>query len=110
MKKVTLFLLILILAGFASPYAFAASPWTEKGTWSQKAGAKLDFGIKNLFGGPFELIRQPWAAYKAKTNVGAALGHGIYYAIADTLGGALHIITFPIVELDIPLPENGVSF
>ena len=110
MKKSTLLVLsILLLTAFIPGAAFAASPWTEKTTWSDKATAKLDFGFKNVFGGFTEIYTQPTKAHKDKTCVVKGLGKGIAYAVADTLGGALHIVTFPIVDLDVPLPENGIN-
>ena len=39
---------------------------------------------------------------------GVGIG-GLYYAIADTLGGAIHLVTFPVTSLDVPLPNNGVQ-
>lgn len=108
MKKLTVFVLLLILTSLA-PSAWAASPWTEKTTWGDKAVAKLDFGFKNFFGGVSELWMEPREVWSDKSQLPAAFGRGIAYSLADIVGGALHILTFPITQLDVPLPENGVQ-
>ncbi len=90
--------------------AFAASPWTEKATWSEQALGKFEFGFKNLFAGWTEVYTETKAAYKADgQNVITGFGKGVLDAILNTAGGALHLATFPITQLDIPLPHNGVQ-
>jgi len=88
--------------------AFAGSPWTEKTTYGDKMTGKLDFGLRNLLGGWTELITEPKAAYDSKGNILYGVGRGVYNSIMYTLGGAVHLVTFP-VPIDVPLPENGVS-
>ena len=90
--------------------AFAASPWTEGATYADKLRGKLDFGVKNLFAGWTEIVSQPWNAHKQGHSPIEGFGRGLVYFFADTIGGALHAGTFPITNLDIPLPENGVHF
>ena len=109
MKKISLVLFLLAVLLIPS-LAFAASPWTEKTTWKEKAVGKLDFGFKNALGGWTELFRKPYHAYNDKTNIFEGIGRGLWYGAADEVGGALHIATFPITQLDVPLPENGVQF
>jgi len=124
MKK-TISLLVMLavlltptLAFAASPWTevFAASPWTEKDTYAEKVTGKLEFGFKNLVGGWTEIFSRP-GKYKEKEagnvflrigNVFLGIGHGLLNAIVYTVGGAAHMVTFPI-PLDIPLPDNGVS-
>lgn len=109
MKKVAVLLLVVVILA-ACGSAFAASPWTEKTTYKEKALGKLDFGVKNLLAGWLEIFRQPIKYNKdGKSGAEGALV-GIYYAIADTIGGALHLVTFPITQIDVPLPNNGVQF
>ena len=112
MKKLSLLMIMFLFA--AAGTARAASPWMEtQGTWGDKAKAKADFGIKNIFAGWTEIFnetREDYAVAKSPVDGLKGLGRGTVYAIADTLGGALHVITFPLVSVDVPLPENGVSF
>ena len=118
MKKLLLVLLALTFlampgAAFANcekcDLAFKASPWTQKTTWGEKAVGKLDFGIKNVFAGWTEIFTEPKEAHDAKTCVIKGFFHGVANAGLDTVGGILHIATFPITQLDVPLPEGGVS-
>ena len=107
MKKIVVLLLLFVLS--LSTVAFAASPWTEQKTYKDKAFYKLDFGIKNLFGGWTEIVTQPWNHHANPGETAESIARGIYNAVVYTVGGALHIVTFPITNLDVPLPNNGVS-
>lgn len=109
MKKVTVLLLVVAIL-FACGSAFAASPWMEKTTYKDKVFGKLDFAVKNILGGWTEIFRQPIKYNKDGKSVAEGAFMGLYYAVADTIGGALHLVTFPIVALDVPLPNNGVQF
>lgn len=109
MKK-TVLLLVAAAILFSSSQAFAASPWAEKGEYKDQVLAKLDFGVKNTLGGWMELFQQPMKSHKDGKTVSEGALRGIYYAIADTFGGALHLVTFPLPQVDVELPENGVSF
>jgi hypothetical protein len=105
---IVLSFMALPAAGFA---AENASPWTQAPRYWEKSLRKLDFGLKNLFFGWTELIEEPWMAWKNKEeNMCAAKKRGLAHAVADTIGGALHLATFPIPQVDIPLPENGVEY
>lgn len=113
MKKLMLALLAVALLA-APTMAFAecnckASPWTAKTTYKDKALGKLDFGFRNFFGGWTEIFTEPYEANKAKTNIFEGVGKGLWYGIADEIGGVLHIATFPITQLDVPLPEGGTT-
>ena len=109
MKKVAAFLLVITIF-FACGSAFAASPWTSGATYKDKVLGKLDFAVKNVLGGWTELINRPIKYHKDGKNVSEGVLMGVYYAIADTVGGALHLITFPIPAIDVPLPNDGVKF
>ena len=115
MKKSTVFFLIGIFALSITGVAQAASPWTEGKTWHEKALGKLDFGFKNLLGGWTAVFSETAKANKAEggenkaLSVTKGLGRGLAYGLVDTVGGILHVVTFPIVQLDVPLPENGVN-
>ena len=110
MKKIVFCSLLAAMIAWLPAMAFAASPWTEKATWGEKAKWKLDFGVKNLLGGWTEIINQPRKYHKENKNCFEGLGKGFLNAGADTGGGLLHILTFPATNLDIPLPDNGVNF
>ena len=88
---------------------YTASPWTSETGWSSRAVGKLGFGAKNLLLGWTELFTEPKEALDEGGNFFAGLGHGVVNAVADTVGGAVHVITFPITGVDAPLPEGGVS-
>ena len=106
MKK---FLAIALMLGVLfAPTAMAASPWMDGKTYSDKTVGKLNFGFKNLFLGWTEIFYQPHLYGTEGKNAWAGLGKGLVYSLADTLGGAIHLVTFPI-PVDVPLPNNGVN-
>ena len=109
MKKVTILLLGVAIL-FASSSAFAASPWTEGATYKDKVLGKLDFAVKNTLGGWTELFNRPIKYHKEGKNVSEGVLMGIGNAVVYTLGGVLHLVTFPIPAIDVPLPNNGVQF
>lgn len=113
MKKL---MLVLAAAAFlaAPATAFAKcncepSPWAEKSTYSEKAVGKLEFGIKNFFAGWTEIIAEPIEAHREDRNVIKGVGEGLWNGLLDTVGGVLHIATFPITGLDVHLPEGGAT-
>ena len=93
--------------------AQAASPWTEGKTYKDKVIGKLDFGFKNALGGWTAIFSETAKAdSNCKCKVMRTLkgfGRGVAYAVADTFGGILHIVTFPLTQLDVPLPNNGIN-
>lgn len=109
MKKIVPWLLIVCCLTLIVSPAFAASPWTESTTYGERTWNKLVFGFRNLAFGWTELFMQPAQAVQNGENVAAGIGKGFVYMIADTLGGTLHFLTAP-APIDIPLPENGVTF
>ena len=112
MKKILCLSLILAVCTMLIPSGAqaASSPWTEKATYKEKAIWKLDFGMKNVLAGWTEIFTEPYDYYKEDKNVFAGIGIGLYHGIADTVCGALHVATFPIVQIDVPLPGGGVDF
>ena len=113
MKKSTVLFLIAVMTLFLGGIAHAASPWTEEKTYKDKVLGKLDFGFKNTLGGWTAIFSEAKKGNpECKCNVTATakgIGRGIAYAVADTVGGILHIVTFPIPQIDVPLPNNGIN-
>lgn len=108
MRRFLAFLLIGMLLASGSAFATEPSPWTQETTHKEKMLGKLDFGMKNLMAGWTEIFAQPYHAIQHKCCVVKGLGRGLYYAVADEIGGVLHVITFPITSVDVPLPNGGV--
>lgn len=118
MKKILFFLVAALM--LVPSLSFAASPWTTKATYKEKMMGKLDFGVRNLLGGWTEILTEPHEECPcAEQNKGKSAGdkasgvvvgifRGVAYGLIDTAGGALHLVTFPITQVDVPLPENGV--
>lgn len=109
MKKTLRIAVWILLAMIVSTNVFAASPWTEKTTYGEKALAKLEFGLQNLVAGWTQILSTPDEYRRADKNVLKGLQVGAGHALADTIGGALHTLTFFMTNVDIPLPENGVQ-
>ncbi len=103
MKK-ALVVLVVAAVFLAQTAAFAASPWTQETTYEAKAGAKLQFGLKNLVFGWTELLTTPIKGDNFFNDVGT----GLVNTIAYTLGGAAHTATF-LIPVDVPLPNDGVK-
>lgn len=109
MKKTIALLLVFFSIVLIPAGAFAASPWTEQITYRDKLKGKLDFGFKNFLGGWTEIFTEPNDYHKEGKNVAEGTAKGIWNAVVFTVGGLLHIVTFPLTSLDVPLPDNGVS-
>lgn len=88
---------------------YTSSPWTSEVGWSNRAISKLGFGVKNLLLGWADLITEPKEAMDAGENFFVGLGRGLMDGIGNEIGGAVHIVTFPITGLDAPLPEGGTQ-
>ncbi len=94
-----------------SPPAHAAienlkpSPWVKTEPYTEKIINKLGFGLLNTFLGWTALLFEP-ARYENKFT---GLVKGSWRFVTNTVGGVLHIATFPI-PVDIPLPDGGVHF
>ena len=107
-KSMIALMLVLVMAAIPS-LAFAASPWTEGKTYQEKAVGKFQFGFKNLIGGWTLIFSEPQKG-KDAGEVLHYLGKGTVNAVLDTVGGVVHVATFLLPQIDIPLPENGVQF
>ncbi len=112
-RRVWLIFLILVTlfstvgsVGFAY---FEESPWRDEATYNRRMMQKLGFGFANLVIGPFELFEEPYKSVKEEEMMWKGLGRGLANGIIDAVGGALHMITFPVTALDIPLPEGGTD-
>ena len=108
-KSAKLFAVVLTLL-LLPTLALAASPWTEKATYQEKAAAKFAFGMKNLLFGWSALVtpnRCEMAAEKKECKYCPLTG--LYLAIVNTAGGAVHAATF-LIPVDVPLPNNGTQF
>ena len=107
MKKAVGIMLIVMLA-LTPTLAFAASPWTQGANYSERVGQKLQFGLTNTLLGWVDLFVEPNKAASAGGNTWAGVGKGLTDSVLNTVGGALHLVTFPI-PVDIPLPDDGVQ-
>ena len=102
--------LVLGIGLLAAPLlASAASPWADGATWGEKATGKLKYGLTNTLLGWTSLFREPVQASQAGENVFVGIGRGVWNAVGQTVGGALHAVTFPIPQIDVPLPEGGTD-
>ena len=108
-KFVISFLVFVMLIGFGSQAKayFEESHWVAKPTYNQRMVHKLIFGVGNLTCGWVEIVQEPYEAVKRKEMFWRGVSLGIFNGIVDTIGGALHILTFPVTPLDIELPEGG---
>ncbi len=112
MKKMifafTFILFFIPQAGFSAPMSeFPPSQWTKGDGYVEKTVGKLGFGLVNVLLGwtalGSEYFQQP------EDNVGAAFIRSIARTVTNTVGGALHVVTFP-APFDIPLPGGGTAF
>ena len=106
MKKTVFFLILMLMV--ISSFAHAGSSWAEEKTYKDKVVSKLQFALTNVMLGWTEIIAEPERALDEKKNFFTAMGRGFVYFAVDTLGGVAHLVTFPIPQVDIPLPNNGV--
>jgi len=107
-KALVVTLIVFSFVAFSGAPLYAASPWTEASTYSEKSGQKLGFGLKNLLLGWTELFAAPERAKNNGENVFVGFGKGIGNFVVYTVGGALHVVTF-FIPIDVPLPNNGVD-
>ena len=88
---------------------YTASPWTNEMGYANRAKGKLVFGLKNLLLGWTDLFIEPKEAMNGGGNLLQGIGIGLKDAVENTLGGVVHLVTFPITGLDAPLPEGGTQ-
>ncbi len=102
--------MVLGLALLAGPVSvMAASPWADEATYSAKAAGKLKYGLTNTLLGWTSIIRPPVSASQSGENVLVGIGHGLWDAVGQTVGGVLHLVTFPVPQIDVPLPKGGTD-
>lgn len=110
-KQILLLALVLFLSqqvSFALPMnEFPASPWTKGDGYAEKTVGKLGFGLVNIVLGWTALGTEYFEEPDA--NVGVKFLRSIGRTLTNTVGGALHVVTFP-APFDIKLPGGGTSF
>ena len=89
---------------------YTSSPWTSETGYGAQAGGKLLFGVKNLLLGWTDLFTEPHEAVQSGEGIFRGLGYGLKDTIENELGGAVHLVTFFLPQIDAPLPEGGVKF
>ncbi len=107
-KSIHWFLALALVVTLLPTAAFAASPWTQAPTYGEKVKQKLEFGLDNLLLGWTEIFTEPRDYSKEHKCSIKGLGKGLWNALGQEVGGALHVVTFPIL-IDVPLPENGTQ-
>ncbi len=83
------------------------SAWAHETGYVNQAKGKLVYGVKNVLFGWTELFTQPYEDAQNGENIFMGIGKGVWNAVGQTVGGALHLVTFPIPAIDVPLPEGG---
>ena len=83
--------------------------WHDEKLWIDRAWGKAMFGSWNFFLGWTVLMKEPYETATLGDNFFVGLGRGVVYGVADTAGGLLNVVTFPLTFLQIPLPEGGVE-
>ena len=94
---------------FAGGMAGGGSPWAKETGYVNQAKGKLIYGVKNVLLGWTELFTQPYEDAQNGENILMGIGKGVWNAVGQTVGGALHAVTFPIPAIDVPLPEGGTQ-
>ena len=103
-------MLVAVLAIVAAPaLAYAASPWAMESGWGNQAKGKAVYGLKNTLLGWTEIFTQPKDTLDEGGNFFVGVGTGLWNAVGQTVGGILHLVTFPIPQIDVPLPEGGTK-
>ena len=88
---------------------YTPSPWTQEVGYTNRAMAKLGFGLKNALLGWTDLFTEPQEASSSGQGFLKGIGYGLKDALENTLGGVVHVVTFPLTEVDAPLPEGGTQ-
>lgn len=108
-KKVSILVLVLTLVS-GSVFAFEPSPWKKEGdSYPVKMKNKFAYGFSNVLLGWTEIFQEPYEAVKEKKCPLTGFGRGLWNAVGDTVGGAVHLVTFWCPKTDIPLPEGGIK-
>ena len=107
MKKFITFLTVFALI---SGPVFAASSWNREGiSRCEKMKEKFVYGLTNVALGWTEILQEPGEAIKEKRCFLCGFGQGLGNALGDTVGGAVHLITFWCPKTDVALPEGGTD-
>ncbi len=88
---------------------YTPSPWTVEEGYLHRAKDKLAFGGKNTLLGWMELYNEPRDMHRQQGSMLKGFGYGMANMLGDTVGGAVHLLTFPITAVDVPLPEGGTD-
>lgn len=81
----------------------------------EKWDKKFDRGAVNFVAGWTEIVRQPVRLMKSEEKKNKALkfmagiGQGIGFAVIDTLGGFVNVVSSPLPQFEIPLPHGGIK-
>ena len=86
---------------------YTPSSWTQEVGYGNRLLSKLGFGVKNVLLGWTEILTEPKHAIDDGSNFFVGVGKGLTNGVGQELGGAVHLVTFFITELDAPLPEGG---
>ncbi len=81
----------------------------ENSVYLDEAQIKLTTGLSNVLVGWSDILAEPEAALENGTSPWKGLGKGFVDAFANTFGGLIQVVTFPLTQLDIPLPDGGVE-
>lgn len=117
MRKTWWILSLALVIALAPTLAFAdgdcgkcqKSAWTKEEGYGNKVLQKFYFGAKNTLAGWTEVISRPEKALKEDKSFWKGLGSGLVIGVVDTVGGVLHLATFPLPQIDVPLPDGGVQ-
>jgi hypothetical protein len=79
-----------------------------------KVDRKFDRAAVNFTAGWTEIVNQPkqWMQKEDKNkalSAVAGVGHGLAFALADTVGGFFNALTAPLPQFEIPLPQDGIQ-
>lgn len=108
MKNKGIVILLVITLMLVPTLAFAASPWVDKTTYGDKISGKFTFGLTNTLLGWVDLFYEPNRYQNEGKNVWSGVGKGLVDTVANTVGGAFHLVTF-MIPVDFPLPEDGID-
>lgn len=89
---------------------YEQSSWTSEIDYPAQVMMKLIFGAKNLLLGWTDLFTEP--NHSSEIGEAGTIGmmRGLKDTFLNTIGGALHLATFPITSFDPTLPQGGVKF
>ena len=96
--------------GRVHPGRFKNAEWKQEQGWFNQSTSKFAYGTKNVLFGWTELLTEPYeAAVDPKRDVLEGIGAGLWNSVGQTLGGAVDLVTFPLPDFSVPLPEGGTK-